>query len=377
MSDRSENGENKPPTHAPQRRMKSTREAGPLGAPLGQISRAEMVSFGCPPPVARRYAERARPPRPRRRPAGARRSVVSWLQPPSSVFDMDLSQTRQLARLMNAHHRNKEARFAVGPDQARRGRLEGFHPWVEGRAVFGAWRVAAPSGRSLELLLIDWAEKETGYLVVYPANRTGPILEAHRIEETRRRSHLCWRYTPFKRDGRNAERTALYEREYGDRVTRTPLPRSTADVERFLRWVFETIERRSNADALRRVPESHRGKDAGHREARLKERLHLQRERSPTVVKKAKTKALRERGCLRCEVCGFDFVRVYGDLGDGFIEAHHIVPLSKLAPNSRTRVEDLALVCANCHRMLHRAPNAYDRKSLHRILADRKSRMRG
>ncbi len=128
---------------------------------------------------------------------------------------MDLSQTRQLARLMNAHHRNKEARFAVGPDQARRGRLEGFHPWVEGRAVFGAWRVAAPSGRSLELLLIDWAEKETGYLVVYPANRTGPILEAHRIEETRRRSHLCWRYTPFKRDGRNADVVVEWMRDAG------------------------------------------------------------------------------------------------------------------------------------------------------------------
>ena len=41
-------------------------------------------------------------------------------------------------------------------------------------------------------------------------------------------------------------------------------------------------------------------------------------------------------------------------LGVGFIEAHHTTPVSKLGGTEKTRVADLALVCSNCHRILHR-----------------------
>jgi predicted HNH restriction endonuclease len=65
---------------------------------------------------------------------------------------------------------------------------------------------------------------------------------------------------------------------------------------------------------------------------------------------------LRATGSLVCEVsgCGFDFFRTYGELGREFAECHHRVPLSLLAGVRETRLEDLAIVCANCHRMLHR-----------------------
>jgi putative restriction endonuclease len=53
-------------------------------------------------------------------------------------------------------------------------------------------------------------------------------------------------------------------------------------------------------------------------------------------------------------VCSFRFTAVYGKLGNDFAEAHHITPLGKLRDGVKTRVEDLATVCANCHRMLHR-----------------------
>ena len=59
-------------------------------------------------------------------------------------------------------------------------------------------------------------------------------------------------------------------------------------------------------------------------------------------------------GKLECEVCRFDFEVKYGERGVAFIECHHIVKLTKLRPHSKTRLEDLVLVCANCHRMLHR-----------------------
>ena len=50
-----------------------------------------------------------------------------------------------------------------------------------------------------------------------------------------------------------------------------------------------------------------------------------------------------------------DFAVEYPGVGDGFIEVHHRAPLADRAPEgSKTKLEDLALVCANCHRMLHR-----------------------
>jgi len=89
-------------------------------------------------------------------------------------------------------------------------------------------------------------------------------------------------------------------------------------------------------------------------EGRLLLRLHKTRERNQSLVREKKRRALNRFGCLMCEVCGFDFKRRYGSIGEGFMEAHHVVPLSQLRPRQRTRLSDIALVCSNCHRMLHR-----------------------
>jgi 5-methylcytosine-specific restriction protein A len=43
----------------------------------------------------------------------------------------------------------------------------------------------------------------------------------------------------------------------------------------------------------------------------------------------------------------------YGVRGRGFIEVHHLRPLHTLKPGTKTKLQDLALVCANCHRMIH------------------------
>jgi 5-methylcytosine-specific restriction enzyme A len=65
----------------------------------------------------------------------------------------------------------------------------------------------------------------------------------------------------------------------------------------------------------------------------------------------------RNNGRLVCEVprCGFDFMTTYGDLGQGYAQVHHKLPLSA-APKEgrRVRLQDLAVVCANCHAMIHR-----------------------
>ncbi|TDR32140.1 HNH endonuclease [Hydromonas duriensis] len=82
---------------------------------------------------------------------------------------------------------------------------------------------------------------------------------------------------------------------------------------------------------------------------------HLRRERSAALVKKKKDATMRATGKLCCEVCGFDFKDAYGDIGDGFCEVHHLLPLSKADGIVKTKLTDLAIVCSNCHRVLHRS----------------------
>jgi 5-methylcytosine-specific restriction protein A len=82
-------------------------------------------------------------------------------------------------------------------------------------------------------------------------------------------------------------------------------------------------------------------------------RRHLARERSRAIVERKKAEALAENGKLACEACGFDFTARYGDRGQGFIECHHLAPLSDATGPSKTKLSDLALICANCHRMIH------------------------
>ncbi len=90
-------------------------------------------------------------------------------------------------------------------------------------------------------------------------------------------------------------------------------------------------------------------------EGRGSYRLHRQIERNNRLVKAAKAKA-KQDGRLYCWVCDFDFAKRYGERGEGFIEAHHTIPVSQLGENAKTGLEDLAMVCSNCHRMLHRTP---------------------
>jgi HNH endonuclease len=83
-------------------------------------------------------------------------------------------------------------------------------------------------------------------------------------------------------------------------------------------------------------------------------RLHRHLERDGNLPTRAKERRLEEVGTLECDTCGFNFSRIYGELGEGFIEAHHTVPISEMTVVRNTKLEELALVCSNCHRMLHR-----------------------
>jgi 5-methylcytosine-specific restriction protein A len=88
-------------------------------------------------------------------------------------------------------------------------------------------------------------------------------------------------------------------------------------------------------------------------EGRLLTRLHRSRERNRKLINRKKAAFAKTHGRLFCEACGFDFEKHYGERGAGFIECHHIKPVHTLRPGDKTRLADLRLLCANCHRMVH------------------------
>jgi 5-methylcytosine-specific restriction enzyme A len=81
---------------------------------------------------------------------------------------------------------------------------------------------------------------------------------------------------------------------------------------------------------------------------------HLLRERDGKIIQAKKQQVLRETGKLKCEVCTFDFKEKYGAIGSDFCEVHHIVPLSESDQLVETKLNDLAILCSNCHRMIHK-----------------------
>lgn len=83
-------------------------------------------------------------------------------------------------------------------------------------------------------------------------------------------------------------------------------------------------------------------------------KLHKMRERDIKIIIRKKDQVFGEYGKLACEACVFEFGSYYGDIGKGFIECHHRTPLSIFKKSTTTTLNDLALVCSNCHRMLHR-----------------------
>src|SRR5574344_1267349 len=83
-------------------------------------------------------------------------------------------------------------------------------------------------------------------------------------------------------------------------------------------------------------------------------RQHQAYERDSEIIKRKKKYVLDKKGALVCESCGFDFEKHYGKLGFGFCEVHHTNPIAERGKNCETNLKDLVILCANCHRMIHR-----------------------
>jgi 5-methylcytosine-specific restriction protein A len=64
---------------------------------------------------------------------------------------------------------------------------------------------------------------------------------------------------------------------------------------------------------------------------------------------------------LVCEVCDFSSPTLPRALRESFFEAHHVVPLATIAGQVNTRLGDMVLLCAGCHRFIHKLISSHKR----------------
>ena len=102
-------------------------------------------------------------------------------------------------------------------------------------------------------------------------------------------------------------------------------------------------------------------------EGKLLFRQHRKIEKAPALLRKKKAEVLRTEGHLMCEACRFDFEKVYGILGNEIAECHSLLDLRETG-HVQTRTMDLAIVCPNCHRMLHRSKPRMTIKELQKMI---------
>ncbi|KNY04771.1 hypothetical protein AKH00_14910 [Microbacterium sp. GCS4] len=110
---------------------------------------------------------------------------------------------------------------------------------------------------------------------------------------------------------------------------------------------------RAALDAGETLPATDDEDEPEAREGGILEHIARRRERDRGLRTRKIRAVLDAGGTTACEVCGFDFGLTYGERGEGYVEVHHVRPLH-VTGATVTRLDDLALLCANCHRMCHR-----------------------
>lgn len=70
-------------------------------------------------------------------------------------------------------------------------------------------------------------------------------------------------------------------------------------------------------------------------------------------------------------MCNFDFEKAYGQLGENYIQIHHLKPLSEIKEDYCVNPEeDLRPICPNCHAMIHRKTPALKIEELKHIVQE-------
>lgn len=111
-----------------------------------------------------------------------------------------------------------------------------------------------------------------------------------------------------------------------------------------------------------------------YQEGKRKERETYFFTRNPALVREAK-----KRHGYKCQACDFEFKDKYGDFGKDYIECHHENVLSERPEKDwsndiMTSIDDIKVLCSNCHRMIHHKRPALSFEELLQLLNNTKKR---
>ncbi len=114
-------------------------------------------------------------------------------------------------------------------------------------------------------------------------------------------------------------------------------------------FVLEVIQFINNKGIVSQAP----GSDMPKSEGTLQYISCIRKKRSAKLVKDKKDEAFKDFDNLCCAVCNFNFAANYGEWGKKCCEVHHLNQLSKSDGEVETTLEELVIICANCHRVIH------------------------
>ena len=231
--------------------------------------------------------------------------------------------------------------FDIGTDYTRRqihetlgGSIQSYLPTAHGRVVCACLRA-------------DINPQAPNVILVGDGNgikHAGDILASQRepISVFIKRASNAWTYSGLFRV-RHSSQLPADIRPYAAAASRSTVTR-----------VIHLQPASSSAAPADSLPDIE-AEEISAREGAVYTRQHLHRERDRTIIAAKRRQVLAATGRLACSVCSFDFQQFYGELGAEFCEVHHIRPLADAGGEVKTRLKDLAVVCSNCHRMLHRS----------------------
>jgi hypothetical protein len=156
----------------------------------------------------------------------------------------------------------------------------------------------------------------------------------------------------------------LVEVRVGSRYPETPVPRKGLERYKSLHELLKRLSsqglnfRRVHPDQLRHLQRLVRDRSAlrtsslaGALEGVAVEVRSARRSRDPQL----RDEALRQAGG-NCETCGRNYSKLLDGLGVRVLQVHHKQQLSLSDAPRWTALKDLAVVCANCHLLIHADP---------------------
>lgn len=132
--------------------------------------------------------------------------------------------------------------------------------------------------------------------------------------------------------------------------------------------LYETLSYNELSPMSQAEKENDESRFIGYEDLR-KFRFHKRIERNSQLSKKVK-----ELQGYSCKACKMNFIDEYGTLGENFIEAHHLIPISKLE-NEKISLDirkDFTVLCSNCHSMIHRLEDPSNLELLIKLINENK-----